>query len=205
MKHLFILCSCFILIPGLLNAQTKKIAYKSHSGNMGHFKEAFDGNVSDMEFSNFGLSPQKIIFARTLDSVIFLSETKAIMVTSIFKSHEDKNDTVFWKSVRDTVTADPLFSKQHALDSIKTVMKDEYRFPNATRHVIFVGYDNAKSDPVKLNLEKAGKQKPVKKLLLPPFSNNNRQPPFDINLLILLATAALSAGLTGMVWKYQRL
>ncbi len=48
-----------------------------------------------------------------------------------------------WRPGRDTVFYHPLFSRKHALDSIRMVIKTEYYFQNDIDSTQFVGYDNA--------------------------------------------------------------
>ncbi|MBK8953484.1 MAG: hypothetical protein IPM85_15695 [Chitinophagaceae bacterium] len=49
----------FVLGVSAVIAQTKKIAFKSHSGSAENFSIAFEENLFDMEFSNFGMAPQR--------------------------------------------------------------------------------------------------------------------------------------------------
>ena len=69
--------------------QTKKISYKSHSGSPENFSVALEENLFDMDNSNFGMAPQRNVTTAQLDSVIFVSDSVAIMVTSEYCSRDD--------------------------------------------------------------------------------------------------------------------
>ena len=69
-----------------------------------------------------------------------------------------------WQEGIDTVYNHPLFSNQHNLDSIKSVLRKEYFFANAIGSVKFVGYDNDKNAaPKRLKSKKKAKKKVTKK------------------------------------------
>lgn len=63
-----------LLISSVGFSQTKKIAFKSHSGNSANYSFALRNNLFDMNCSNFGQAPRFIKTAK-LDSVIFISDT----------------------------------------------------------------------------------------------------------------------------------
>jgi len=134
-------------------AQTKMIAHKSHSGKKETFKIALENRIFGLEGSNFGEAPQPLVRTSRLDSVIFLSQKKAIMVTSdlCYKGRTKKSSV--WSAGRDTVIDHPLFSKKHDLDSIKTILQTQYYFKNPIDSVAFVGYDNNKSTPTNFTPE----------------------------------------------------
>src|SRR5437773_5026715 len=112
--------------------QTKKIAFESHSGSSSNFKIALEENFFDMDNSNFGLAPERMVTSSELDSVIFVSDSIAVMVTSYYckKMIDPSPQEKLWRAGRDTVYYHPLFSRQHSLDSIKMVLKGEYYFKN---------------------------------------------------------------------------
>jgi len=148
MRQLFI--TLLIFASSSLVAQTKKIAYKSHSGNNENFKLALENNLFDMENSNFGHAPQREVKTAQLDSVIFISDSLAIMVTSEYctKTNPSNNKPIdnprLWKAGQEKIYNHPLFSRKHSLDSIKTVLKKQYNFKNEIEKTVFVGYDNKK-------------------------------------------------------------
>jgi hypothetical protein len=141
-------------------SQTKQIFHKSHSGSDASFVKSIDGNSS-----NFGILREPDVNTAELDSVIYLTDTSAIMVTKVCSRYllyqqpgEEKALTDNWQPGRDTVYFHPLFSKKHALDSIRLVVSTEYFFRNDIDSTKFVGYDNGVSksgkvvkQPVKQN------------------------------------------------------
>lgn len=135
-------------------SQTRLIAHKSHSGSAATFNMALKNGLLDVRNSNFGVAPIRTVKTAALDSVIFISHDKAVMVTSEYCHIEDRGRVIqveynnekvektLWKAGRDTIYNHPLFSRNHSLDSIRTVLKDDYFFKNDIDNTIFVGYDN---------------------------------------------------------------
>ncbi len=132
---------------GILSAQTKLIAYKSHSGSLSNFKTTLDHNLFDLHASNFGMAPMEIIKNARLDSLIYLADSAAVMITSDLCRERGSKYESIWKAGRDTVYFHPLFCLQHEKDSIKKVLDETYNFKNPADSVIFIGYDNV--DPMK--------------------------------------------------------
>lgn len=127
-------------------SQTKLIAHKRHSGTNFHY--ALSNNTLDIKDSNFGIAPTRIVQNAQLDSVIFIDEEKAVMITSEYCRENfrlnTKDSISLWSAGKDTVYNHVLFSKKHKLDSIKQVLKTEYNFKNDIDKVVFIGYDNGK-------------------------------------------------------------
>lgn len=143
MRHIFTLLLFSANIT--LSAQTKKIAFKSHSGSDEHFAIALENNLFDMEGSDFGAAPVRQVTSSQLDSVIYISKDEIYMVTSVYckeRYSREKNDTSLWYPGRRNVNGHPLFSKKHSLDSIKKVVRDHYYFNNPVEKVVFIGFDN---------------------------------------------------------------
>ena len=120
--------------------QTKLIAHKSHSGVASTFFA--DG------FDNFGRAPREFVMTSHLDSVIFVSDSVAVMVTSVctrnqYNKAEPKTEKQ-WRPGRDTVYNHPLFTQQNQLDSIKNVLDQNYHFTNPMDSAVFIGFDNVK-------------------------------------------------------------
>lgn len=132
MRILFLL----LLTSTFAIAQTKMIEHKSHSGTIANF------DPENVPNSNFGVAPRRNVTKARLDSVIFVDEHTAIMVTSNCEVDFDGSDTTWWKPGRETVIDHPLFSKQHQLSFIKTELKNQYHFRNNINSVVFIGYDN---------------------------------------------------------------
>lgn len=178
--------------------QTKKISYKSHSGSPENFSVALEENLFDMDNSNFGMAPQRNVVNAQLDSVIFISDSVAIMVTSEYCVKEDTrtnkpiSDPKLWSAGRATVINHPLFSKNHSLDSIRQVLKQQYNFQNPVEKVVFVGYDNQK------NKYRRGE-------LIPVINHDNDQSPFDGQFFLIISLVVGLALLAALIsWRFYK-
>lgn len=201
MKRSIILLLCFISIAAL--AQTKKIAFKSHSGSAENFSLALENELFDMENSNFGVAPSYEIQQARLDSVIFVCDTLALMVTSqqcmrvLRHSQQPLENPRIWKPGKAEVINHPLFSKQHSLDSIKEVIRTQYNFQNPIEKVVFIGYDN--NIPV---TEKKKKPDHVRGMVLPADIGNT---PGRGTGGLIVAGILLASLLGGVLsWQYYR-
>ena len=181
----------------LVQAQTKVIAFKSHSLQMEHFITALEDPTHNLSAHNLGAAPQSFIKTAVLDSVIFINDSAAIMVTSEYceknpwyssrPALDVPNGKTLWGSGSDTVYHHPLFTQQHALDSIKTQLKEHYYFRESIDSTVFVGYDNKR--PVeKINR----KQKKSALPLIIPSSGNGGTLTGLLLVVILLVAAIVS-------------
>jgi hypothetical protein len=157
-----------ILLSSWCNAQTKVIAYKSHSGNSNTFAKAYQKNMFNIRSSNFGHKIQPLVRNARLDSLIFINDTCQIMVTSKVcseklvgyvltketayhiesskkeeETYDDKKNSV-WKAGRDTVYNHYLFSHNESLEWIKERLKKDFYFRNSIDSTVFLGYTNNK-------------------------------------------------------------
>lgn len=169
-------------------AQTKLISHKSHSGSAETFRVALAGNLFDIGNSNLG-DPRPYL-KTNLDSVIYVSEAKAIWVTSE-ESHLGAESKPGKKqrlnSRRDTIFDPAILSKKHELDSIKKRLKRDDQFSNSIDSVVFVGYDNERE-----KRKKSG---------FPLFiASNNNWPKFT-SALFLLASSLFAAY---FIWKTRK-
>lgn len=191
-------------------AQTKKIAFKSHSGSAENFRIALENNLFDVDESNFGLPPQNEIYTSTLDSVFFISDSMAARVISHYSTQifPKKEKPALLQTVKDTVYRHPLFSQKHALDSIKNVLKAEKKYENPVNKIVFIGYDNKKKKKVKQN-----EILPVSIPVNPGNTNNNSTvplnkestTPFDNTALLMLGLVFSLSLLTGFIaWKIKQ-
>lgn len=185
MRTLSLLFCCFFSI--ICVSQTKLISHKSHSGSDKTFRISLEKNLFDIENSNLGDIPYRTERNSNLDSVIYISKDKAIMVTSEHCVNADRRthkiyETSKWQAGRQTVYNHQLFSKVHSLDSIKLILKEQYYFQNDIDKTVFVGFDNGEK-PVKKSKEK-------KKSIIPIFNSDSNFPskPFLILSLILLSS-----------------
>ena len=180
MRRLLCVFSLFLCVQFCFS-QTKLIAHKRHSGTDFHY--ALSNNTSDIKDSNFGEAPTRLIKTANLDSVIYIDDKKAIMVTSGYCREMRVIDSMsVWKPGRDTVYNHDLFSRKHQLDSIKQVLKTEYNFKNDIDKVVFIGYDNGK---------KVTKRK--KKEFVPPIIvNTKNKNNFNNPIFLYAVTISLS-------------
>ena len=198
----------FLLPAAAAMCQTKKIAWKSHSGSEAGFRLALEENSFDLGNSNFGVAPTREVKTAQLDSLIFLTDSTAVMVTSEYcvRTNWNNNQPVsnprLWKAGRDTVLHHPLFSRQHSLDSIRNVLKATYNFQNPVEKVVFVGYDNKQPSGKKKHKKRSGFA------LLPmgeSNNGNNNDTPFDATFYRILAgvllLALLTAGLIHLLYR----
>lgn len=141
-------------------AQTKLIAHRSHSGNNSSFNNMLRSHENEPD--NLGIAPTRHVTKAKLDSVIYIKNNVAVMVTQLVSVESDDyyeyNNTAcinpgVWRPGRDTVYDHPLFSKQHSLDSIKKVLKQKYHFRNDIDQVKFIGYDNKKPKNINPKIE----------------------------------------------------
>ncbi len=198
MRQLFVLLFCSFTVG--LFAQTKKIAFKSHSGSDKNFAIALENNFFGLGNSNFGHAPQREVKTAQLDSVIFISDSVAIMVTSEYCTKTDRSSNKpvdnpkLWKAGQEKVYNHPLFSKKHSLDSIKAVLKQQYNFNNEIEKTVFVGYDN--------------KKRKYKKNILPVtgLPDNNDQTPFGPQFVLILSLIVGLSSLAAFIslWIYKR-
>jgi hypothetical protein len=191
--RLLIICLICLTSNSLL-AQTKVIAFKSHSGNMANFKIALEENLFDIDNSNFGQAPQRDVKTAQLDSVIFISDSVTLLVTSEYckRQGQDEKEARLWRPGKEKLINNPLFSRNHSLDSIKGVISQEYGFRNSVDKVVFIGYDN-----------KSGKHKDNN--LLPVFvsPNDNNQSPFGPQFIFIISLVLVFSLLAALItWKY---
>jgi len=156
MRAYLVLFALLLSTAGL--AQTKVIAFKSHSGSMHNFEAALVNPEMDLLFHNLGEGPQPIIRNSVLDSVIFVSDSQAVMVTTTHCSVNEyyngrdqvkkKDLEEIWHEGKDTVLNHPLFSHQHSLDSIRNVLDRRYYFRNDAKKIVFIGFDNGPEKPM---------------------------------------------------------
>jgi len=191
----------FLFLSLLYNesmAQTRLIAWKSHSGSTGEFRFTLYTENAEEDESNFGIAPTHEVKSASLDSVIFISDSVALMVTSEYCENPFRSgqQTNLWHAGKDTVRYHPLFSKRHSLDSIRMELRKHYFFRNNVNKTVFIGYDNDKSceDISNFGVPLAATDAPDDN------HNNTGSGVFTITLLIILAS--ISGGLIS--WKLYK-
>ncbi len=187
-------------------AQTKAIAFKSHSGTMTNFDIALSNALFDTDASNFGTPPVNKNSYR-LVSVTYLSKSKVVLVKKTFtrKWGQPEDSARFTGVKSDTLYNNPLFSQRHSLDSIKEVLKISGEYNTPVNEITFIGYDNnklkgKKSAPIKNN------DKPKENSIPTVVTPSNDAPPaspFDTAMIKALAGILLLAFTGGWLsWKY---
>jgi hypothetical protein len=134
MKKYRCLCTLLFAMTSCISgfSQTKLIAHKSHSGSEASFHSAYKNNFFDLGNSNFGNIPDRTVTTASLDSLIFISDTIAIMVTSEYckRLRDPKREKTIWRAGKDTVYNHPLFTKKYSIEHIRNYLKQYYHFQN---------------------------------------------------------------------------
>lgn len=197
MRHLFI--ALLIFSGGSLIAQTKEIAFKSHSGNMNNFSIALGSELFDSGESNFGLPAPSDLKTYRLDSVIYVSDTVSVIVIKEYRRQrlQPKDSAKLWRTGKDTLYNDPMLGRKHSLDSIKTVLKTTGNYINPVDRIVFIGYDNKK------NKDKKNQKNNIVPVSFTGDDNNNS--PFDRKLLLILGAILVLSFLGGWLsWKFYQ-
>ena len=197
--HHLLVAVCSLFSTAML-AQTKKIAFESHSGNPDNFNITLNNALFDNGESDYGLPPNKKTYK--LDSVIFISDTISILVSKEYSrpwSEKSDSEDKLIGVKKDTLYNDPLFSRRYLLDSIKKMMgyRGQYETTDKTK---FVGFDNKKTG-VKKTADQPQQQ------LIPFVITNDTpdDPPFDFQLALMLATILLLSLLGGWLsWRFYQ-
>ena len=197
----------FSLATISLVAQTKEIAFKSHSGNMEYFRQVLENDFFDVNDANFGLPSHTTLYK--LDTVIYVSDSVTIVKQRVYRRYSSSpNEDQLSETRRDTLYHYNLFANKHALDSIKKIMRNSnnYKEPGET---VFIGFDN-KRPKEKKSAQSTNPQKETPKEQLTPAvitlhdDNNNDSPYGSTTLLIIGAILLLSLSGGWVSWKYYQ-
>lgn len=143
MKNVFlILVFCISCLS--IQAQTKLISHKSHSGSKATFRAALDGNLFDIGLSDFG-EPRWFSATCELDSIVHVNDSISLVYKRGAKlgvSWGEMQDDKKWVPSVDTLINHPLFSQKHGLQNLRTQMRGYYEFRNWVDDIKFVGYDD---------------------------------------------------------------
>jgi hypothetical protein len=155
MKYTTILFVAAIIGIGSTSfAQTKRIAFKSHSGNEANFKTALAVSLFENEGSNFGIAPERYVTFAHLDTVIFINDTTVELVTSHHSNFVDDYRTSthpdLWKPGHEIVVNHPVFNSEKTIEEMKEIVQKTYHFKNDISKVVFIGEPKA----VKKKLER---------------------------------------------------
>jgi hypothetical protein len=193
------LTATFLVITACCSAQTRRIAFESHSGNPQHFQLAISNDLFDGDESDFGLPPEKEVKTYKLDSVIYVSDSVSVLVKKEYSRpfNEPKTAAKYVQTVKDTICNDPLYSNKHGLDQIREQLKKDsfYINWNNLNKVIFVGYDNKKTSKPK------SEQIPM--IVTPGNPGNNS--PFDGRIFMIVGLIFTLSLLGGWIsWKFYQ-
>jgi hypothetical protein len=181
-----------IIVSSSSLAQTKLIAYKSHSGTTENFQLAYETGFFDMENSNFGVAPERNVRTASLDSLILVSDSVAVMITSEYCSRQGgrkSNATTKWRAGRDTVYNHPLFSKKYSIEYIKSTIKQQYYFQNPV-------------DSIKIIVVNDDQQQQEQQYQAIPIAGNNNDRPGGNQPLVWTCLIALFSLLTGTAYHF---
>ena len=147
MKNKILIALTCIGISSLAMSQTKRIAFKSHSGNETNFKTALAVSLFENEGSNFGIAPQRYVTEAHLDTVIFINDTTVELVTSHHSHFEDDfrntSHPNLWKPGHETVVNHPVFNSDKTIEEMKEIVQKTYHFKNDISKVVFIGEPKA--------------------------------------------------------------
>jgi len=194
------------LLGSTLSAQTKKIAFESHSGDPKNFEMAMTSDLFDKEESDYGLPVPKEVKTYKLDSVIYISDNSTVLVTKEYSRlfTDPKDSAKYVKTSKDTVYNNELFAHRHSLDSIKAELKKQGYYINSGKinKVVFIGFDNNKK-PVNTGALVTPKQNIVP--LVVSYEKPGNNSPFDRELVLMLGTIFLVSLLGGWLsWKFYQ-
>lgn len=140
MKNLSFLAVLLLFTTSQVNAQTKLISYKSHSGDMKYFEKSIVENSNNTNYSNLGIRPERYVTSSKLDSVIIIDDEKSVIVTSKTCKMTDFDVTQKWRPGRDTVYNHQVFSDKN-IENMKKTLKETYNFQNDIDSTVFLKYD----------------------------------------------------------------
>ena len=132
MKNLFSILTACVLFTAALNAQTKRIYHKSHSGSKSNFISTLTNNTFGTQNSNFGdpmLNGKKfyithpIIRTVRVDSLIRKSDTVMILV----EKNNNKKD-LLGQIRKHQVLSDKSFAELTNRDSIISFISKTYQY-----------------------------------------------------------------------------
>lgn len=123
-------------------AQTKKIAFESHSGNAAYFNLTLNNDFFESDASNFGLPAHKNV--HKIQKIIFLTDSQTVLVSEIFDrpfSATNDSSDIFVKNQKDTLLNSYMFNKNVSTDSLKKLLQyyDKYEINDKTKVVNKIG------------------------------------------------------------------
>lgn len=102
--------------------------------------------------SNFGVGPAPYVKNSKLDSVIRINEQQVVMVTSNVcvnpYEHPSRQETK-WYPGRDTTYNHYVFTAPISMDSMRSIIRNEYYFENSPSETVFIGFDENQNTTTK--------------------------------------------------------
>ncbi len=189
-------------LASTLHAQTREIAFESHGGSPDHYALIDRDEITGAEDAGYGLPVPEMVKTYKLDSVVFISESVSVIYKKEYSrlKTDPKDSARFTKIVVDSLFNDPLFSRQHALDSIRSVIKKQGYYMNAAnlKKVVFRGYDNT------LPLKKPQLTQHSVPLVI-TVDRPQDPPPFDGKVIGILSLIFMLALLGGWLsWRFYQ-
>jgi hypothetical protein len=193
MKIFLSAATVFLFINLAVSAQTRKIAFESHSGSA----EYFSADVFNEE-SDFGLPANKTSYA--VDSIIKLEPSRYVVVKKVYNKPwtDTSKNWNYAGSQHDTLTYDLYTNSRNGFpaDSFRLWLKS-WDIINADKlnKVIFVGFDD-KKDP---------KQKKQSLPVIIPGKGGGPSSPVDVTLILMIVLVFALSLLGGWVsWKLYK-
>jgi hypothetical protein len=127
---------------GLCIAQTKTIYSKRHFVLDKNNSTVFTHH--DHITSNFGAAPERWARNSKLVKVTLLNDTCAIMTTEEDCYETYSRTETKWRAGSDTVYNHAIFCAKIPVDSMRTILNEQYYFTNDMSKVQFDGFENSK-------------------------------------------------------------
>jgi hypothetical protein len=139
-----LLLAPLLLTTTLCSAQTKMIAHKSHSGSKRSFAKAYQNNLFDLKYFNFGLPGNNNLVV--LDTVVALPNGITLLKMRVSRvcyrygtSYRELESADF-ESYTDTLRNNDLFNPKNAVATIKASKTFPVTFANPVQEVVFIGF-----------------------------------------------------------------
>jgi hypothetical protein len=196
MSKKYILLFGLFTIAIVLFAQTKIIAYKSHSGSRANYEIALTDELFTSDHDNFGLWVDDMEIVNDLDSVIRINDTTAIMVT---RNGYGRTGKIKIQKTIDTVYNHPVLSGKPRLIDVKKELRDKNgnTYANSMDSVKFIGFEE--KDAVKVKKKK-------KNSLIPVAADGFSDFPPSLPPVLFFAVLIAVSFTVGLVYyKYDKL
>lgn len=132
---IILFCSAVITV----GAQTKAIAYKSHSGSAANYAIALDIDNGLKYDAGFGLPSHRNY--RFVKEVHYLKENTIVIYSAMYQGDFIQvKDTVFVRNFYDTIVDKQLLVAPISIDTLRVKLAEKYRFDNSFKEAKFMGF-----------------------------------------------------------------